>query len=260
MDRRCLLIESRQLVQLRRDGPALRIQAKGRSLQWFPLRRISRVLLVDLPDTGWEALVQTAEEGIPVTFLSARGRIQAQLSHPAALPNPLRHWLEAMHNDPALAESYHHWLDNQLRSTYGMLGFSGPEPRRTREEVEKTLSRLARQQKRGRLPQEARQWFASLLTTQLQARARLLGVSYSSIHLQRLVDDLLPAGLNLAMAALLQTLPEEHSLNGPAIAHFYEHHLAKELDDWAHRVMYTLASQLEYAAMLHRPSHGRGDI
>lgn len=256
MDRRCLLIESHKLALLKRDGPALRLRAHGSSLQWFPLRRLDRVLMIGLPDIGFDALVHTAKEGVPVTFLSAQGSVLAQLSHPAALPNPLRHWLEALQNEPALAQSYQHWLDNQLRIAYGMLGFFGSCLKDARQEVEKALAKLARKQKRGRMPGEARVWFATLLTTQIQSRARRLGMSSTSLQLQRLVDDLLPAGVALAMSGLLQTLPLNLTLSGAALARFYERHLADDLDDWINRAIYTLASQLEYTAMLHR-SEGR---
>jgi hypothetical protein len=89
MDRRTLLLESSRLQDLKIDGPAILVRAYGKSRQWFPMRRISSLICIELPSRGLEVLTQVAGHGIPVNFFSTRGKLLAQLVHPGHLPGPL---------------------------------------------------------------------------------------------------------------------------------------------------------------------------
>lgn len=258
MDRRCLMIEARTLQELDRDGPALRVKAQGRSRQWFPLRRLSRVLCVELPGMGLDALAQTARDGIPVTFFAPGGSVIAQLTHPGALPAPLTHWLEASVCEPELKAAYQDWLDNQRRHAYGLLGCMGCDAEHAADKAEAQLARLARQQRRGRMPAEARQWLEQLLMTQIQAQGMRLGLSPSSTRLMQLCQDLLHPGLMMALTAFLLRLPIERVLKGQEIARYYERALAEELEVWIERALYVLSTQLERRALTQdAPRHGR---
>ncbi|MBS97682.1 MAG: hypothetical protein CMI01_03270 [Oceanospirillaceae bacterium] len=249
MDRRCLMIESNKLVELNRDGPALRLKAQGRSTQWFPLRRLSRVICVEIPDVGMRALAATAAEGIPVTFLRPNGRIEAQLIHPGALPEPFTHWLSAIESEQDVRRAYHGWLDNFLRHSYAMLGCVACTAEKAKDKADLQVRRIARKQGRGRLLPVLRTWLTSLLIAQIQSRATQLGLAANSHRTLMLCDHLMAAGLLLAMTRLLLTLPDETKPEGLTIARLYEREVAPDISDWLARGFYTLSEQLERAAM-----------
>lgn len=249
MTRRSLLIDSPRLLELKMDGPALCLRAEGKSRQWFPLRRLSMVICVDVPTIGMEALAATASRGIPVSLFSPGGRMIAQLVHPAALPNPLSHWLEVIPCDEPLATAYGDWLDNQLRHTYALIGCLGRDSAQGAERAEAQLRRLAREAKCLGLVTVAREWMDGLTTALLQAEGMRLGLSASSTQLAGILADLRQAGITLTLTWLVvaaRHLGVDEVKNIPA---FFEKHLANDIGNWAKRALFTLANQLERKAM-----------
>ena len=120
--RRTLLIELDKVARLRRDGPALRLALHGRSEQWFPLRRLSRLLCTGDPAPHFPTLLWCAGAGIPVSLLAANGKLIAQLLHPGGLPSPLHHWLQAKDDDPDLQQAWQDWQDYLLAHWCAELG------------------------------------------------------------------------------------------------------------------------------------------
>lgn len=251
MNRRNLMIECDNLQQLKIDGPALCLQVRGKSRQWFPLRRIASIICVQFPSVGLRALAQAAHQGIPVNIFDRKGRLLVQMIHPGTLPSSFGHWIEAIPHDPALGRTYDAWLENQLRHTYGMIGCvtcnSGNSAMAAREQ----LAKLTKRNQCDALIKEARDWFEGLLTAQLQVHAARLGLSPSSLHLARMTGDLLEAGVLLCLTIVAANAKNSRLLSERRVQRFHECHLAPKVDQWIARALHTLANQLEQTAMLH---------
>lgn len=261
MNRRCLILDARRVQEIVRDGPALRVRAIGRSRQWFPLRRLSRVLCIGYPTQGLEALGATAHDGVPVTFLQPGGEVIAQLVFPGALPQPLVHWLDAIATEPDLARAYSVWLENLCRHTYGLVGAVACDSALAARKAEAGLAELLRRQKRGRLPAHARSWFSSLLATAIQARLMEKGMAANSHTLVKVQQDMLHPGLMLGLSWLYLGLPLVDSPREAALARYYQRQLEADLDAWIQRCLYSLERQLELAGMLQdsiRPQRKHG--
>ena len=251
MNRRCLMIDSANLCELKMNGPALRIRAENKSRQWFPLRRISMVICLDMPAIGMNALATTAQEGIPVNFFNRKGTLMAQLVHPGRIPNPLSHWLEGIDNDTGLSAAYDLWLENQLRHTYGLIGCITCNSRYSAMAAETQLKKLARAANCAGIIKQAREWFKGLLTAQIQMHGCRLGISASSTQLVRIIQDLQEAGLMFCLTYMAATLRNQRAALGHGIARFYESELSENVDQWVIRALYTLSGQLERTAMNH---------
>ncbi len=250
MARRCLVMDSRSLQDIQRDGPALRLQVKGRSRQWFPLRRLSRVLCIGYPALGLGALGETAHDGVPVTFLQPGGEVLAQLVYPGALPAPLNHWLDAAATEPDIAAAYALWADNLGRHTYGLAGAVACDRQHAAARAEALLAELLRKQKRGRLPAHARSWFSSLLMTGIQAELMARGMPANSRVLQTIVNDMLHPGLMLVLSWLYLNLPVGENPRETELVRYYQRHLESDVEAWIQRGVYSLEQQLESAGMI----------
>lgn len=251
MNRRCLMIDSASLCELKMDGPALRIRAENKSRQWFPLRRISMVICLNIPIIGMKALATIAHEGIPVNFFNRKGTLMAQLIHPGRIPNPLSHWLEAIDNDTSLSAAYDIWLENQLRHTYGLIGCITCNSRYSAIAAETQLKKLAKVANCLGIIKQAREWFEGLLTAQIQMHGSRLGISASSTQLVRIIRDLQEAGVMFCLTYMAATLANKHAAMSHGIARFYESELSENVDQWARRALYSLSGQLERTAMSH---------
>ncbi len=248
MDRRSLLIDSAQLVELTLDGPALRVRAEGKSRQWFPLRRLSLVSCIELPATGMDALATTAREGIPVTFYGRGGKLLAQLIHPGNLPGSFSHWVEAMAHDEELQRVYDIWLENQLRHSCGLMGCMVRDSSLALVRAEAQLRSLAKVRRCEGLLSGARDWVEGLLTGLLQGQAMGMGLSANSSQLAKITADLMPVGKLLGLTWLVADKRRE--LPGPAeLPYFCGKHLAPPMEQWVARLLGTLANQLENCAM-----------
>lgn len=249
MSRRTLLIDSASLDELKLDGPALCLRSKGRSRQWFPLRRLSRILCVEMPSQGMDALLHTANRGVPVSIFTRRGKLIAQLIHPGALPGPLLHWLDALPGDPELQGAYDQWLENQLRHTYGLLGCIARTPQVAARRAEEQLTRLVRKNRCSSLVEAARHWVEGLLVTRVQSQCMMLGLPANSSHLSMLYDHLREAGVTLSLTALVLHAREHGPIDTSRLAVTVEARLGAYLEHWVARALYTLAQQLEWHAM-----------
>ena len=261
MSRRSLLIDSATLDELKLDGPALRLRSRGRSRQWFPLRRISRVLCVETPHLGIEALLHTANSGIPVSIFTRGGRLIAQLVHPGALPGPLLHWLDALPGDPDLQCAYDQWLDNQLRHTYALMGCVARTPQVAARRAEEQLVRLAKKTNCSQLLEEARDWIEGLLLTRIQGQCISLGLPANSSHLAGLFEHLREAGATLCLTWLVVHVRDNGPVDSRRLAACFESKLGPHVEHWIARALYTLAQQLEWQALAQDTPHqgGRGD-
>jgi len=243
------VIDSAQLNEFKIDGPALCMSCTGKSRQRFPFRRLSQIICVGLPTVGIEALIATANQGIPVTFFNRRGHIIAQLIHPGALPHPLAHWLGAAASDPLLKQTYHEWLENQLRHTYGLLGCIARHSRYSAARAQAQLEKLTKQANCQSLLDGAREWFEGLLTARFQVHGVRFGLPANSSLLATITDALLEAGTLLCLTWLVLNIRDNGIIPLQKLPAFFEGPLARSVDEWIARALFTLANQLEERAL-----------
>jgi hypothetical protein len=248
-DRRCLFVESEVLVAVRLDGPALRIRARRQSWQWFPLRRLSRVMCVGVPGESFAVWAAVAQHGIPVIFVRPSGQVLAQLSFPGALPTPMLHWLSAAFSDVELKSAYGVWHENFCRHSYAMLGAVSCDRVHSASKAESVLAGLLRRQKRGRLAVAVKQWVDTLLRSQMLDEAARLGLPSTGLALQRLLEDLHHPGLMLAQVTFFQSLAAGAELSGSGFGQHYQQYVEPQVQAWLERGFFTLRESLERAAL-----------
>ena len=249
MDRRCLFVEASQLADVRMDGPALRLRAHGRSLQWFPLRRISRVLCLEVPERSMAVWIDVAAQGIPVLFVRPNGKVLAQLVFPGAEPTDLNHWMGAVLADTEVSQAYDEWLDNWLRHSYGLLGAMSYDRQHAALKADAQVVKLAKQ--RGiRITATTRQWCHTLVGSQILEQAVAIGLPLAGMAVKQLQADLAHAAEVLAIASVCRTLESDHTLSdGVGFARFYQRRVEPDVQAWLQRALYSLNESLERAAL-----------
>lgn len=249
MDRRCLFVESDRVAEIRMDGPAVRIRAYHRSWQWFPLRRVSRVLCLGLSEASVHVWIEVASYGIPVLFVRPNGRILAQLSFPGATPAGLSHWMGAAMGDEEVRSAYELWLDNWLRHSYGLLGAISCDRHHAQLRAGALVARLARQQG-VTLSASLRKWCDTLVYSQILEQAIEAGLPSSGNAVSQLQNDLGHAGSVLAQANACRIMkPGKETLDGVAFARLYEQQIEQDVQTWLQRAFYSLKEALEQSAL-----------
>jgi len=81
-----LYVDIRKKVRIRLEQRALHLKTAAQADRYFPLRRLSRLLLNQRTLIDSKALLACAEESIPVIFYDDQGQIIARLS---GMPGPL---------------------------------------------------------------------------------------------------------------------------------------------------------------------------
>ncbi|SFD09723.1 CRISPR associated protein Cas1 [Microbulbifer thermotolerans] len=248
--RKPLIINMDEVEELRRDGPALLLRARGRSRQWFPFRRLSRILITGVPENALHTLLACCGQGVPVTILNRRGQILGQIIHPGRLPHPLGHWMDALEAEPELDAVYKDWLENQQRRAYGLIGCFGYNSAHSAQKAQQQLQKLAsKKQLHDTLP-NIRTWLESLLATHMQCLASNYGLPGNSRYLQKLKQDLMPPALALATTSLVHKLPAGKNTHSTAqLARFYQAHCAQPVEDWLQKAFTALCSLLEECAL-----------
>lgn len=259
--RRTLLIELDRVASLRRDGPALRLALHGRSEQWFPLRRLSRILCSGDPAPHFATLLWCAGEGIPVSFLAANGKLIAQLLHPGGLPSPLHHWLEAKDCDPDLQQAWQDWHDNLLAHWYAELGMRHGAPALRRQRLVNLTGQLAaRLGLRGQLRQHQPALHA-LARSAIEDALLSRRLSLFSQPVGQLVDALEQPLVNLAQLKLLEYWSDSgHRAEGSPHANLLRAWQGWGMELRIERALRLLEQQLERTALFqdapleaHRP-------
>lgn len=74
---RPLYIEGDKPTRVEWDAPALKVCVQGYAEQWFPLSRVSRILVQGQIDFATDALLACAEQGVSVVFF-VDGEIKAR--------------------------------------------------------------------------------------------------------------------------------------------------------------------------------------
>lgn len=252
--KRSLVLDTTHLMRLRIDGPALSIQLHEKSRQWFPVRRLSRILCIGLPPHGYDALMECAAAGVPVTFLSKRGRVLGQLSHPAALPSALTHWLDGVDYEADLALAWDHWLDSIHRHWYAMIGCTQGSLAERASEAQTVLHKFARKEQCMPLLQFSRRWLEGFLTAQISDHCARMGLPLSSQWNERIRVALQPPLASIVQAALLQSWPRARAVDTVNLGRFFHSRMGQQIESRIEQALRTLAAALERCAL----DHGSG--
>ncbi len=112
-----LYLNGREPMNVRLDGPALRIQSETHADRLFPLQRLNRVIVTGRVDWSTEALLACADRAVNVSFLSRGGRLRARLlGKPSGKPPlDLGDALEALIEDTKGRDHYSDWLTANIR-------------------------------------------------------------------------------------------------------------------------------------------------
>ncbi len=117
-----LVIDSRKLIRMAMDGPALKVVMNHRSPILFPLRRLSRIHIFGTPNSGMEALMICAERQIPVAFFNIHGKLKCRLIPAPGITSQIDHWFEHVDFDDQIRQLYSDWLLHQELHTLSKFG------------------------------------------------------------------------------------------------------------------------------------------
>lgn len=239
-----LVIDSRKLQHLKMDGPALKVTMHGRSPMLFPLRRLSRVHILGIPEVGMDALLFCAEQQVPVAFFHHSGRLRCRLQ-PAVTSTTLPdHWLEHVEFDPEIAQLYEDWVLHQELYVIASLGINKGARESRRKILVEGLRHFCRERLgRGGL-KEALEWLEGQLRFHLEHTIETFGFTQHRGR-ARLLADMLPLGqLQLLFSLANRLLQGEMQIHAQTMTAFYQAH-AVQVEYTARRMLTQLVYKLE---------------
>ncbi len=147
---RALYLDGAVPIHTMLDISALRVQREDESPRFFPLRRLSRVIVSGAVSFDTEALLALADYGIPVSFLDRKGTVRARLVGEIRLEGGLAQtWVDFLER-PDSSQEYENWRRSHERraavSTLRRLGlnpFHGDTLGRLRDSATALAIRLA---------------------------------------------------------------------------------------------------------------------
>lgn len=163
-----LVVDSRKLLRMGMDGPALRVTMRGSSPVLFPLRRLRRIHMLGTPDNGMEALLFCAEQQIPVAFFHHNGRLRCRLNPAAGTSGLIDHWFEHVEFDPELSQLYDDWILHQELNAISQLGVNIGACKSRKNLVYEALRGLCRQKLGRENLKAALEWLEGLLYFHLE--------------------------------------------------------------------------------------------
>lgn len=95
------------------DGPALVITQRGRARQWFPFRRLSRIVVCGQVKSGVAWIYLALGQGVPITLLQQSGQLLARLQPAAEDKACLPEMAEQLTYDAVLQGHWERWCDRQ---------------------------------------------------------------------------------------------------------------------------------------------------
>ncbi len=108
-----LYLNVSEIIQVRLDGPALRINHQHQADRLFPLGQLAGVVVIGMVSWETQAIIACAEQGVSIHFISHRGVLRAQVcgtvSHYARydMNEPLSRFFEL----PDGTNRYHDWFE-----------------------------------------------------------------------------------------------------------------------------------------------------
>lgn len=183
-----LVIDSRKLLRMGMDGPALKIVMRGRSSVLFPLRRLCRIHILGMPDSGMAALLFCAEQQIPVAFFHFNGRLRCRLLPAGGKPALTDHWLEHVEFDPQIRQIYDDWVQYQGLHSLSLLGIRGGGCESRKKLLYEALRGYCRQQLGRKNLKTALEWLDGLLRFHLEQVIEAFGFVQERGRLKLLAD------------------------------------------------------------------------
>lgn len=239
-----LVIDSRKLLRLGMDGPALKVIMRGRSPVLFPLRRLSRIHILGIPANGMDALLFCAEQQVPVAFFHRNGRLRCRLQPPTGAPGLTDHWFEHVEFDAEVAQLYADWVLHQGLHLMAQLGIHSGACESRRQLVEEALRRHCRQRLGRRGLHEVQDWLGGLLRFHLEHVIENCGFAQPRGR-NKLLADLLPLSRLWLLYALAKRLQQgELVVNAQSMTAFYQQH-AVQLEYLTRRMLTQLVNRLE---------------
>lgn len=240
-----LMIDSRKLLHLTSDGPALKVTMQSKSAMLFPYRRLCRIHIMGIPRTGLETLLYCAEQQIPVAFFHHNGRLRCRLYPAVTQETDIEHWIEHIDFDPILAGVYNDWAEQQYRHTLSLLGESQCANTLARQRVTDTLRGFCKQTLGKSGLQSALDWLDGLLQFQLEHLIESFGFTRQK-SCARLGKDIKPVcevWLLFSLAEYIQHKPGLQ-VTAQSITHFYQQQ-SSNLELLIKRMLTQLISSLE---------------
>ena len=240
-----LVIDSRKLLRMGMDGPALKVIMRGRSSVLFPLRRLQRIHILGTPDSGMEALLFCAEQRIPVAFFHFNGRLRCRLLPTGGAPALIDHWFEHVEFDPQIGQLYDDWVLHQGLHAMSRLGISGGISESRKKLVYETLRGYCRQQLGKENLNTALDWLDGLLQFHLEQVIEEFGFVQQRGKLKLLADikPICDLGLLHALAGHLQQRAN-FSITAQNMTAFYQRQ-STELEFSSRRMLTQLVTRLE---------------
>lgn len=183
-----LMIDSRKLLHMGMDGPALKVIMRGRSKVLFPLRRLCRIHILGTPNSGMEALLFCAEQQIPVAFFHLNGRLRSRLLPAAGAGGLIDHWFEHVEFDPQIRQLYDDWVQYQGLHSLSLLGISGGACESRKKLLYEALRGYCRQQLGRKNMKTALEWLDGLLRFHLEQVIETFGFIQERGRLKLLAD------------------------------------------------------------------------
>jgi CRISPR/Cas system-associated endonuclease Cas1 len=230
----CLIIDSRKMVKISIDGPALKICMESQSPRLFPLRRLSRIHIIGDPTSGLNALLYCAEHQVPVAFFTAKGKLRCQLFFPVFEGNFISHWIEHVE-----------WLHHEklrLLAPIGIISGSNESRAKLAEEMFNKICKYAIGESQYKL---ATDWLMGMLATQMSQIIVNHGIANQSRSKKKLMDDLLPlyrVWIKHSLSNALKT--EKLNISAATMSALYQQ-LSEDIDYQLRRSLTQLSSRLE---------------
>ncbi|MEX0618074.1 MAG: CRISPR-associated endonuclease Cas1 [Pseudohongiellaceae bacterium] len=240
-----LVIDTRKLLSMGMDGPALKVVMRGCSPVLFPLRRLRRIHILGTPGSGMEALLFCAEQQIPVAFFKSNGRLRCRLNPAAGTPALIDHWFEHVEFDPQIGQLYDDWVLHQGLHAMSRLGINAGACESRKKLVYETLRGFCRQKLgRGNL-KAALEWLDGLLCFHLEQVIEEFGFVQQRGRL-KLLGDMKPICDLWLLHALAGSLQQRASFNVTAqsMTAFYQQQ-ADQLEFASRRMLTQLVNRLE---------------
>ncbi len=241
--KRALHLLCQRLDSLVLDGPALKITLEHTSPQYFPLRRLSHIVLIGQPRCDISALWQIVRTGISVSWLNLQGQLQALLTPANAEQCDFASLLEQSLYDPVLRQLLTEWFDNQYIHSLSVacktLPVSTSQPQYITNQLHKYLNQKLGKAKR----QRAQDWLQALTLAALQPVLQQHKLHPYCLGVEQLQQQLCRCLQPWLLSYLIHWAATHQTVNAQSMADLYSQH-QPELEYHQQRLLLQLLSDL----------------
>lgn len=240
-----LVIDSRKLLRMGIDGPALKVTMLNKSPVLFPLRRLCRIHIMGTPSSGMDALLYCAEQQIPVAFFQINGRLRCTLQSAEKSSGLVDHWFEHVDFDPQIAQLYDEWVLHQGLHAMSQLGVNAGACESRRQLLYETLRGFCKQGLGKDNFKVALEWLDGLLHFHLNHVIEEFGFSQQRGR-NKLLNDMKPICELWLLYELAKQLSKnkKYVVNGQSMTCFYQQQ-SIQIEFSARSMLTQLANKLE---------------